>query len=133
MTNDKNLANELLKQNGLDPQKISIQSAQRTREMLAKELRRARRLKTASKILWLIMLAWVAMFYVVVVLFSWLFSRNPSSLQVGIFVLGTYVLGLCAIVCTVIAYIASRNATLKQIQASLADIAEELKHQSRDS
>ncbi|MCK4850397.1 MAG: hypothetical protein KAT11_03545 [Phycisphaerae bacterium] len=129
MTNDKNLANELLKQNGLDPQKISVQSAQRTREMLAKELRRANRIKLVSRILWLMIVILLAVTAIVTNV-----SEGDSARPVvGLAIVGCYVLGICAIICSIMAHVALRNTTLKQIQASLADIAEELKRQSRDS
>jgi len=128
MTNDKNLANELLKQNGLDPQKMSVQSAQRTREMLAKELRRADRIKLAGRILWLMIVILLAVTAIVSNV-----SKGDPRAVVGLAFVGCYVLGICAIICSIMAHVASRNATLKQIQTSLADISEELKRQSRDS
>ncbi len=60
MTKDKKLANELLKQNGLDPEESSKQSSKQIQEMLAKESKRAGRFKRTSRILWLTLVIWLA-------------------------------------------------------------------------
>ena len=126
MTNDKKLANELLKHNGLKPEKISSQTRKQIQEMLAKESKRANRFRRTSRILWLTIVIWLA----IILILSHVYTKFPV-VELGI--LGCYVLGVCAIICSIIAHVASRSATLKQIQASLAEISEELKRQSRDS
>ena len=128
MTNDKKLANELLTHNGLKPEVISSQTHKQIQEMLVKESKRASRFRRTSRILWLTLVIWLA----VVAILSNVFDRTKfPGLELAI--MGFYVIVLAAIIYSIMAHVASRNATLKQIQASLADIAEELKRQSKDS
>ena len=133
MANDKDLGEELLKQNGLEADKVSDQSLQQTRQMLARELKRADRLKRLRTIILLVMLIWVGMCFVFIYALPWVAPGIPSSLGVAICFLGIYILVICAIICSIVAYAASRSVSLKQIQASLAEISEQLKRQSRDS
>ena len=133
MTNDKNLANELLKQNGLEPEKLSQQIEQRIQQMVARDIKRAKLARRVREIIFLATAIFLAVFCLAANVLPWTRGSKLSSLAMPIFILTIYVVGLSAIICTIIAHVASRNATLKQIQASLADISEELKRQSRDS
>ena len=132
MTNEKKLAKELLKHNSLKPQEISSQTRKQIQEMLAKESKRASRFKRASRILWLTLAIWL----VIVFILSGILDPAGINFKfpaVELAITGLYVFPSAAIICSIIAYMSSKSATLKQIQGSLADISEELKRQSRDS
>ena len=133
MTSDKKLANELLKQNGLEPDKISDQNHQQTQQMLAKEVKSARRLSRASKKFWLVVAIWPGIAFLIAIIYPVVARRGSAVAIGGLIILGWYVLIPCAIICTIIAHLALRTATMSQIQESLKNISEELKRQSRDS
>lgn len=133
MTDNKKLANELLKQNGLNPESISAQNWRQTQEMVAKQLKRASLVKRIRTIILLATAIFLAVFHLAANVLPWTRGSHLSSLGAPIFVLTIYVIGLSVIVCTIMAHVASRTATIHQIQASLAEIAEQLKRQSKDS
>ena len=135
MTDDKNLAGELLKKNGLNPGEAPDQTLRQIRQILDRELKRAGKLKRACTIVWLITAVWPVVSVMLRIL-SEITVPAWRNINLGVqdyLILGWYVLVPCAIALTVITHLSIRTATVYQTQASLTSISEQLKHRSAES
>ena len=142
MAGEKNLADALVELNGVDGAKLDVP------EIASRERRRVRRWAIATTALWV-----VAAAYFVVLLSLYLvflhpviheFLTNPYArdgelsvhayaLIAGLKALMFWpVLLALAAICTVLFTLASRRATLRQIQSSLTEISEQLTRLASD-
>ena len=132
MTNDKKLAEELLRKNGLKPGKASDQTLRRIQQILERELKRAGQLKRACTIVWSITVVWP-----VIAFLLWILTKLTTDWLIltlnGFLMLGWYVLVPCAIGLTMVTHLSIKTATMYQTQASLVNISEQLKRQSAES
>jgi uncharacterized membrane protein YqjE len=127
MTNDKDFIRELPKQNGIEPERISERDRKRVYGMLAKEKRRVSQSKRVTLILWLL----IGISLLGLGLIAYI---TRPDFPVAAFVAGTmviYVLIPYAVICSIRLYVSSRSASLHEIQATLADIEQQLRQLSR--
>ena len=125
MATEKNLKEELLKQNN-----IGMQSGEELRDVvLARDQARVARMRTLMTVSWIVVMASMAVAGVLEFGFPDHFKTEP--LRNVVFISVWQALLLLAIVFTISLYIRSRALTIHQIQLSLALIEEHLKKMSQ--
>ena len=125
MTTDKDLKEELLRQNGVDAQKGQDQRD----EILARDRAQVARMKKLTIIGWIL----VATSFAVAGTFELSFPEvlKAKALLVPLFIMVWQGLLLITIIFTVSLYVRSRTLTMHQIQSSLALIEEHLRKMSQ--
>lgn len=133
MRHDKNLSEELLRQNGIEAGKIPDAERKELQQMIAKDQAAVRRMKWATIVSWVL----VPVVFIAALIFEASFSRSRVNLyerlpiiEVGIIVCYTQI--IIAIVLTVSFFVRSRSASLRQIQASLSDIQQQLERVAKE-
>ena len=128
MRHDKNLSEELLRQNGIEAGKIPDGERKELQQMIAKDKARVRFAKKAMITSWVLVPLCLLVGGVIEVLWPQLaldHGHAPGAIVVFA-VMASYVLILVAIVFTISFLVRSRSASLRQIQASLSDIQQQL-------
>ncbi len=125
MTNDKNLDEQLLRQNGIEPDRLSDEDHNNIKKMIATDKVRLKRLKRIT------IIAWISTIICIIMYFTLAFNLPTFNLTYGA-VPHTILLWI-AIGCTILLYIRSRSAHMRQLQASLSNIEEQLKRLSKKS
>ena len=125
MTNDKNLDEQLLRQNGIEPDRLSDEDHNNIQKMIATDKMRLKRLKRMTIIAWISTIICIIMYYTLA------FNLPTFNLTLGT-VPHTILLWI-AVACTILLYIRSRSANMRQLQARLANIEEQLKRLSKNS
>ncbi len=127
MTTEKNLREELLKQNH-----VGTQAGGELRDkVLAKDLARVARMRKLTICSWIVVGTSLVAAGVVRVVLSFPDLAGGKSLLVPTFIIVWQALLLIAVFFTVSLYVRSRTLTMHQIQASLALIEEHLKKMSQ--
>lgn len=128
MTQDTSVGEELLKQNGLDPDTMPAAARKNLQEMVSAEERRLLRSKRFTKGLWVAVLA------LVLIPLGLSFILTPSKHGPSVLLvlpMLAYPLGIYALFCTVRLWLASRFLDMRRIQAQLAEITDVLKKQTK--
>jgi len=132
MMSETNLGKGLLRQEGLKPCGFSEEDQKMIQDMMAKEKRRIRLMAKVTKVSWGALGA--CAFLLVVLRFFW---GRPASETVALsvsilYVVAAYLLFPWSIYSTIRFYLASRTATMRQIQGSLASIEKRLAALARE-
>jgi membrane protein YdbS with pleckstrin-like domain len=126
MAKENNLREELLKQMESSPRETSNVNPKLAQEIIAKDTARVRRLKRITVFSWLL----VIVSFVVVGISASTEGIEKVWWMPGA-VYGVQALLLIAVIFTISLYVRSRTLNLRQIQATLSDIQEQLKKMSQ--
>jgi len=127
MAKENNLREELLGQMEQSPGSTSNINPKSAQEILARDTARVRRMKHVTVFSWLLV---IASFIVVGILEAVPGSRKELWMLIAIIVVQPLL--LIAVVFTISLYVRSRTLNMRQIQATLSDIQEQLKKMSQD-
>ncbi len=130
MADDNVLGKELLKQDGLGPDRASDEHRLQLQRLFAEEERRVRRIRRRAKIIWLVLAVWPVAAIPISYIISWGLPPGRSVTLLGLIILGWFVLVPCAVVHGIFAYLASRTVNMRRIQQSLAGISDQLRRLS---
>lgn len=125
MTNDKNLDEQLLRQNGIEPDRLSDEDHNNIQKMIATDKARLKRLKRMT------IIAWISTIICIIMYFTLAFNLPTFNLTLG--AVPHTILLYTAIACTISFYIRSRSAHMRQLQARLVNIEEQLRRLSQKS
>lgn len=120
MSGEKDLGKELLRQNGIEPGSLPEDRRKELRAMIERDKKRVTRMKWAT----VVALSVVLLLFIVGGLVGRIFPREAVMMSVG-FPLA--IMFYVVVAFTISWYLRSRSLGQRQIQASLADIAEQLK------
>ena len=126
MSDEKDLGKELLRQNGIEPGSLPEDRRKELRAMIERDKKRVTRMKWATVVSWSL----VGLCFIVGFAFDWASSGKGPYAEFGVVfgIISFYV----AVACTIAWYLRSRSLGQREIQASLADIAEQLKQLTKN-
>ena len=126
MTDEKELREGLLSQNGIEPGALPEDRRKELRRILERDKKRVTRMKWATIVSWSL----VGLFFVVGFVLGWAFSGEVPYPEFGLVfaVAGFYV----AVAFTISWYLRSRSLSQRQIQATLGDISAQLEQLAKN-
>ena len=139
MTDERELGKELLKRNGIEPGELPENGRRELRRMVERDKKRAERMKWATVVAWSLL----ALLYILAGVLPRIlgilgvapmfvtFAGEPHPWTV-VLLFPIVVLFWVAVACTISFLIRSRSVSQREIQASLADIAEQLRQLVKD-
>ncbi len=134
MTDDKKIGNQLLRQNGCEPDQLSDTERKSIGFILARDKTRVKRLKWVAAISWIVAIIGYLASIPFVMLMR---SLSPSSPWQGATFIYVWVMAaifpavivafITAVVCTISLYFRSRSVNIREVNAHLVKIEEQLK------